>query len=775
MCSSSVCPHHNNTNNNAAVCRPRSEAQGRAAALQAELKAARAAADLEATLREFDAALAEGRFVDAAASAAQLRKVVEDARHEQQRQQQQLLERQHSQQQQQQQQSEQQQSEQQRQPESEEDAELARLASARARCERDLAAALEAARRAAFDVRPEARTLIISAALPGGGDAGDLWAAMELARAEGHHLHQIADALLKHVLPAVVDGGARLEVRAAPGGDGDGGGGVTVQWSAPTEEARAAAASGRAEADCARLLEVLADALFQRRAPTLAAFGDALWPRFAALYRSAIERRLAAGGGGGGAAAAAALRGAQAAAAGLEAAARDLGLLAGAAGAAAEPLGAAVARAVRASYHAAQLPYLERARAAAARAGPGGAPAVTVGAPLPLDGDFYRRCRAGQAKAWELDDPPSGWDASGPVLATGLYQVSEAALDATRIVDDALAAAAASGDAAEAAARASAVPKVAAMFAALPPALSAADAPGAALLRANDLNHLANHLLLAPFVHGPELAALLGGEPWFGDEALRLRAQARALLNEALSAQQAALAEPLAALLPLGDAAAALAAAGGAAGAALGAVAGGGGGGGGSRDAAASATRAVKAVLYTLERAGRLVWPALPPGEALDFSARLLAPLFRALCDGVLAMDEVAEAECDAVVALCRPIARGAPGALLKGAVGSGGSAALGLDAGAAGAGLDAGALLEAALARRARGAARLEALLSQLEDKLAGIAARWEAGELAAAGLTAAEVARVVEAVFADTETRAQALQRIRSAAAAAARADES
>jgi hypothetical protein len=46
-------------------------------------------------------------------------------------------------------------------------------------------------------------------------------------------------------------------------------------------------------------------------------------------------------------------------------------------------------------------------------------------------------CRAVQA--WELLDPPSGWDTSGPVLATGYYHISSTALQMVMLIDDAMA------------------------------------------------------------------------------------------------------------------------------------------------------------------------------------------------------------------------------------------------------------------------------------------------------------------------------------------------
>ncbi len=263
-----------------------------------------------------------------------------------------------------------------------------------------------------------------------------------------------------------------------------------------------------------------------------------------------------------------------------------------------------------------------------------------------------------------------------------------------------------------------------------------------------------------------------------------------------LSVQQSALSEPLAQLLPLAAAAAAISARG-----ARGAPA-----APDAADGAASPDRAIKQLLYTLERAGRLVWPTLPPGEALEFSARLLAPLFKALSDDILRMDDIGERECDAIVGMCRPLVAGAPAALLAGVDGTGqqqGLEAGGLDVkalvrpslgwllfGGAG-GLVSGAAglhfssspttphphspcilpspphhrqpqLEDALQQRAWGLRKLAVILTLLEAKLLEIVSRWESGELRRAGLSRGEVERLVCAVFENTDHRAQCLQRI-------------
>ena len=78
------------------------------------------------------------------------------------------------------------------------------------------------------------------------------------------------------------------------------------------------------------------------------------------------------------------------------------------------------------------------------------------------------------------------------------------------------------------------VPKMAAMYSTMITNPTAADAPQLTLLRHNDLEYLAKHLLLLPYLFSPQLETLVGGEVWFGDEALRLRAAARACFNDAV-------------------------------------------------------------------------------------------------------------------------------------------------------------------------------------------------------------------------------------------------
>lgn len=77
-----------------------------------------------------------------------------------------------------------------------------------------------------------------------------------------------------------------------------------------------------------------------------------------------------------------------------------------------------------------------------------------------------------------------------------------------------------------------AVSKMAVMYVTMLATPPAAEAPVLVLLRHNDLQYIANHLLLAPFLFDPELKQLLGAGLWFGNEVLQLRSAARAAYTE---------------------------------------------------------------------------------------------------------------------------------------------------------------------------------------------------------------------------------------------------
>lgn len=660
------------------------EMQQHVAALQAELKAAQAAADLEATLREFRGFLENGQFSDAAYGLVQLRKILEDAGGQG--------------------------------AGAKQSAELAQLQAACSTCERDLEEALESSLAEAYDVSAEGCVITINCTLPSGGDVGQVWEAMELAGCADKHLAGVAGKLLAEVLPPTLAGAQQLVSHVVPSGDS-----AHVRWYGlqPGE-----AAAEPVEQQCMQLLGVLADALFRRRPTTLAAFGRAFWAGFVAQYEAAFLQQMAGSS-------VAALQARQEAARLMEQQAITMGL--------AEPaseLAMCLTRAIQQSYHVAQQSYLAQARELLLAYDPH-APPVTVGQPLPLDAAFYERYRQGKVKAWEVLDPPCGWDVAGPVLATGYYCVSATLLQLVMAIDDALAYVCHQGDASMAAAIVGTVSKMAAMFGTMLPPPPAADAPGLALLRHNDLQYLANHLLLLPFLFGRELQELLGSALWFGDDALRLRNAARAAYSETLSVQVSAAMEAVVPLLQLSAAHAA-------------------GKPPPAKEAEATASAARQGALYLLRRAGRLLWGSLAPGVALEASQNLLDPLAGALVGDVLAKADIGEAEAGELVRLYRPLAEGAVPELL---------ADVDLSAQALDAGVDLKELVSAALLARCRLLRKLGAVLGLLEARLADIVDAWEAGALKAAGLSLAEAGRLVAALFEDTDYRAQCLQRMAAA----------
>lgn len=62
----------------------------------------------------------------------------------------------------------------------------------------------------------------------------------------------------------------------------------------------------------------------------------------------------------------------------------------------------------------------------------------------------------------------------------------------------------------------------------------------------------------------------------------------------------------------------------------------------------------------------------------------------------------------------------------------------------------------------RTWGLRKLRVILSMLDARLSDIVGMWERGELTAGGLSRGEVERLVEALFEDTDYRAQCLQHI-------------
>eukprot|EP00877_Chromochloris_zofingiensis_P011162 jgi/Chrzof1/629/Cz01g23020.t1 len=648
--------------------------------IQAELKAAQAAADLEATLKEFQSYIENGQYNEAAWSVVQLRKVLESNSGS---------------------------------ADTQAYPDIGQVQTACSHCEQVLSEAFESSCHEAFDVELSSHVLTITTSLPSGGDVGDLWAAMERAGMATPHLQWIADTFIHDVLPPVLLGHARLHAHTTPGGES-----AIVQWQ-PAGHHRSHTKQQPAvvEHDCIQLFQVLSSALFSQSPSTLAAFGRVFWDRFVQLYEQSFIQQAEG-------ASVEVLRLRQEAARHMEQQALQLGFTA-----ADDELSTHLSRAIQKSYHLQQQQYLEQARDIISAYDPHAEP-VKVGMPLPLDANFYERYQKGQLKAWELIDPPCGWDVQGPVLATGFYDITPSAIQMAMLMDDALSDACSAGEKVLAQAVVITVSKMATMYATMLPPVEPTDAAVMALLRHNDLQYLSNHMLLLPFLYGPTLEELVGGQVWFGSEATRLCAAAKQVFNASLAVQQQALNESLSQLNKFNN---------------LGKKT-------KTGQEGITQRKAVRQVLHILSRIGRLLWPTLRPSCALDFSAKVLAPVFQRLLDDILSKKDIGVDECGEMVELCKPVVEEGVSSLLSGVpLAQWGDQHV-----------DMKALLTEAMTQRTWGLHKLSVTLKLMDAKLADIVKSWESAELRRAGFSFKEVRKLVCALFEDTDYRAQMLQRM-------------
>lgn len=167
--------------------------------------------------------------------------------------------------------------------------------------------------------------------------------------------------------------------------------------------------------------------------------------------------------------------------------------------------------------------------------------------------------------------------------------------------------------------------------------------------------------------------------------------------------------------------------------------------------------RAREQLLHTLKRAGGLVWPTLLPGQALDFSARLMGPVYQALLGEVLARKDIGERECQDIVELYQPLVDRGVRELLDRVDVSGQNSVLGEG--------EIKEVLAAAVRARTWGLRKLGAVLGLMTARLADVVARWRDGSLLREGLSLGEVEKLVMALFEDTDYRAQCLQKMQAA----------
>ncbi len=564
-------------------------------------------------------------------------------------------------------------------------------------------------------------------------ELADVWRAAAALGVLPATLAALADFLLERSVAPIL--AAAAAATRAPGAPADGG--------------------AIAERLLYKALKAAAEGALGGRAELAAGLGEALWPRLARAYVAARLEPLAGGGlldlRGGGAAAetaeqppaaapeadldlgALARRGALGAK--LEEKAAKLGLLPAAAGpiAAAAAAGAArAARARRAALAAAARDLLASAAAhetevvaAPAWAPPGGVAEAADARAL------FEAAGAAGAEA-ELAGEAS-------LLNPGPYAVSRAVAEIARRMRSALVAAAAAGSAAAAAAAAAAALDAAALVVALPPrspgAAGAGDSaelealqreqgdplllPYPAALRYNDCMHVYRTLCALPYCLSPALARLLPGAG-FAAAAARARAAGLAALEGMVGAQRRELLALAAELAPPA--------------------------GGLDAGALIRARRAGMQLAAAFRRLGAVLRPALPPPALAAVAGALLDAAAAQACAALLARRDISVEESEQLPGLLEGLARG----------GLRDAALLGAPGGAP------GGALAAALDAAAPSAARLAAVLSVLEARLAEIAARWADGSLAAAGLSARDVGRLVGALFEETEPRAELLSRL-------------
>ncbi|KAG2440845.1 hypothetical protein HXX76_003699 [Chlamydomonas incerta] len=636
----------------------------------------------------------------------------------------------------------------------------------------------------------------VRSALHGGATrVPDLFAALQVLGLQEPYLRRITDRLVAGALQPMLAAPCLVTVTGPP----QPGGAATLTWApAPPGAApppRGASGGGAgpggpcdAEHCCQHLLRLLATGLLEFDEGLMEVFGVPFWRAAADCYIGAVARPYIAAN-------AEDVDGCEAvaaAAADLEAFAESLSFASGE-----EPyLAPAVESLARHALSSRQEKYLEQARrllvgdlpqppavaasgheggdaaaaaaAAAASTDPhahappgasgGGAAAgaaggaswetVTAGQPLALDQEYYGRLAAGELQDWELADPPCGCDTSGPLLpGTGCYLITRRMVGVvelvTALLDDACA-----GSRAVCRSLRGAVSAIALLARTLPPLVyggggsgggeSLGSVPQLGMLAANDLQHLANSLLLLSQAYGAALEEA-GGEPaapGLIEEALALRAAARGILRDVLKHQHAAMDDLLAGLDRLR--------------------------GVGATDAKVGMRyrRVVQQLLHSLGRLGRLATDTLTPEDCVGAAAAVLNHVCGQLVAAVLAKGDLGHDECGELVALLEPLADGGVDTWLAAARAAGG--------GGGGAPQLSGVPLEvisAAATARSHQLRKLRCLLRVLgSDTLSAIASDWERGYLSA--LAAPELEALLLAISEDSANRRALLAKLQAAA---------
>ncbi|GAX85847.1 hypothetical protein CEUSTIGMA_g13262.t1 [Chlamydomonas eustigma] len=285
-----------------------------------------------------------------------------------------------------------------------------------------------------------------------------LWAALEMRGCLHTSFNTLADEVMRKVMEPLFSGGLAMLAVLHPNEQVCGP--AVLQWRDLTSEQ-----SHDPEACCQKVLQLVAEYLFDQSETWIKKWGDVFWRRMAGgICREPREPYLAPA---------------------MEALSESL-------------------LAVR------QQSYLEDARnlilgTLEDKLKEG----ILMGLPMAVDEEYCKRLAAGKLPEWEAQDPPCGCSQEAAFLAKGQYQVSSYLPAMVELVEKVLRDAAASGDPATAQVLVGAIPKICLMARILPDRESMAQAPHLSMLYYNDLRHLADTLLLLPACYGPELAPLM--------------------------------------------------------------------------------------------------------------------------------------------------------------------------------------------------------------------------------------------------------------------------
>mmetsp|Transcript_3286 Transcript_3286/g.9428 ORF Transcript_3286/g.9428 Transcript_3286/m.9428 type:complete len:730 (+) Transcript_3286:258-2447(+) len=312
----------------------------------------------------------------------------------------------------------------------------------------------------------------------------------------------------------------------------------------------------------------------------------------------------------------------------------------------------------------------------------------------------------------------------GSLLSEGAFKVTEMGAELPLLIEAAVAEAAAAEYPDEAFAYCRAAQQLASLLCSLPRVVHAQQlkVPQLAALYHNDCQQVAVRLATLPLAFGPRLEPLLGRRLSFMQAAVALQDEGRAVFNQQLEVQCQQLMELIdkANGFHVHQMAAGLA-----------------------------CRKAVNAVVHSLGRLSAVIREVLTTPAFISSAGSLLQASCSRVVHELLSRRDISVDESEELPVVLLPLVEDAPASIL------------GLDGPGAASDWANEALLTA-LRAAAPAWARLKAAVGLLQARLADIGTMWEAGELQASGLTAAEVKGMVNALFEDTAMRDSVLEKI-------------